>query len=165
MMVLSGDTMSDAPKLEEVKTKLPKDVALRQTQDLFLEGRQINALYIGSDDELKTANQRKSNWLGSAHELLRRIFDGNAVIDFFDGVTINVVRDSDPIDLQSETFHSEMNQRLERLRVIRRGIEEMSDSLSEPLSTARRAMPNPRPVANTNVISPITESGDVPTAT
>lgn len=128
MMFFSGETVaSDIPKLGSIKIKRAKALCLRRTQELFLEGRQINALYICTHDELRTAEKRKLDWHTSIHDLFEQLFDGSAVIDFFDEISINVLRDSEPIETLSEQFHNELNQRLERLRIIRRAIEDAAD--------------------------------------
>ena len=126
-MFLGGDVSTDAPTLVPLKLTVTKEVALKKVQEVFLEGRQINALYICTFDELGTAKQRKLQWLGQVNEVLSSVCAGTATSDFVDEVAINVLRDRDPIESHSELFHNELNQRLERLRLIRRGIEDASD--------------------------------------
>ena len=142
-MFLTSDIISETPAIGTIRLAVPKEQALRTTQALFLEGRQINALYICTHDELVTANERKLAWLSQADNLISTLFSGNVAIDFFDEVTINVVKDSAPIESQSELFHNEMNQRLERLREVRHAIEELPD---ETPTSRRPAAPSPKPV-------------------
>ena len=130
MFFSGGSVPSDTPKLGAVRLKHAKDFCLRQTQALFLEGRQINALYICTHEELRTAEQRKLHWTAAAHDLFEQLFQETSVTDFFDEITINVLRDSEPIETLSEQFHNEMNQRLERVRVVRHAIEEAADTVS-----------------------------------
>ena len=122
MMFLSSDVHGDAPKLGPIRLTVSKEEALRRTQELFLEGRQINTLYICTHEELQTANKRKLGWVASAAELLSAITSGNTASDYFDAVAVNVLKDSEPIEAHSEQFHNELNQRLERLRAIRKGM-------------------------------------------
>ena len=72
--------------------------------------------------------ERKLSWIASAHELLGKIIAGPEVVDFFDEVTISVLRASDPIEALCEQFHNELNQRLERLRMVRRTIENSTET-------------------------------------
>lgn len=149
MMFLSGDaTESELTKLGPVKLLVTKEDALRLTQGLFLEGRQINALYICTHDELKIAEKRKLSWHTSLHDCCTQIVEGNEAIDFLDEVTINVLKDSAPIEALSEQFHSELNQRLERLRTLRRVIENSPEFVGNPMGTAKHSRtPSPQPAA------------------
>ena len=163
-MFLGGDISTDAPKLVPLKLTVAKEVALKKVQEVFLEGRQINALYICTYDELQTAKQRKLQWLGQVNEVLTSVCAGTATSDFIDEVAINVLRDKDPIESHSELFHNELNQRLERLRLIRRGIEESSDPAADKSSKrgsrpGSPSSPAPQPLPDQQTTSPVeTES-------
>ena len=146
MMFLSSDVHGDAPKLGPIRLTVSKEEALRRTQELFLEGRQINALYICTHEELQTANKRKLGWVARAAELLSKVTHGNTAGDFFDKVVVNVLGDSDPIETHSEQYHAELNQRLERLRTIRKGIEDIAEAISGLGGVSKRpANPVPQP--------------------
>jgi len=180
MMFLGGDVSADSPKLAPLKLSVAKDLALKNLQEVFLEGRQINALYICTYDELQTALKRKLTWIGNVAEVLGSALVGQAAADYFDGITINVLRDRDPIESHSESFHNELNQRLERLRVIRRYMEDAADITATPAAApvapsagagpaVRPAMPvtpSPKPrlaeeVESTNVAPSPTENAGV----
>ena len=158
-MFLGGDVSTDAPTLVPLKLTVAKEVALKKVQEVFLEGRQINALYICTFDELGTAKQRKLQWLGQVNEVLTSVCAGTATSNFVDEVAINVLRDKDPIESHSELFHNELNQRLERLRLIRRGIEDASDPAA-PNSSKRDGRPGspsspvPKPLPGQELASP-----------
>lgn len=161
MMFLGGDVAVDSPKLIPLKLTVAKDAALKKVQEVFLEGRQINALYICTYDELETARKRKLAWLGQVSDVLSSICAGRTATDFFDEVAINVLRDKDPIESHSELFHNELNQRLERLRVIRRGVEDAVDPAaaaaraSAPLDRANSPrQATPKPVLGEDLTSP-----------
>jgi predicted nucleotide-binding protein len=147
MMFLGGDVSSDTPKLAPLKLATPKAAALKRLQDVFLEGRQINALYICTHEELQTAKQRKLDWLGKVNEVLTSVASGSAAADYFDSVSINVLRDRDPIESHSELFHNELNQRLERLRIVRRALEEIPEIAVEAAVEAASAEPAARPAS------------------
>ncbi len=143
-----------------LKLTVAKEVALKKVQEVFLAGRQINALYICTYDELETAKLRKLQWLGQVSEVLTSVSAGNAATDFIDEVAINVLRDKDPIESHSELFHNELNQRLERLRLVRRRIEEASDpAASKSSKNAGRpdapasSVPTPLPTRGKEPIS------------
>lgn len=154
MIFLGGEVSADSSKLAPVKLAAAKNIALKKVQDVFLEGRQINALYICTHDELQTARQRKLEWLSKVSEVLGSVIVGSSAFDYFDGISISVLRDRDPIESHSESFHNELNQRLERLRVIRRTMEDAADLVAAtdaavppdaPALSARPASPSPKP--------------------
>lgn len=142
-MLVTNGVDNDAPKLGPISLAIAKDQALRRLQELTMEGRQVNALYICTPDELSAANQRKLAFVTQCNSTLSTVILGGDVIDFFDEVIVTASKELDTVEAQAETFHQEMSQRLERLTRIRRAIE----MVSEPASAAKRpAPPVPQPV-------------------
>lgn len=164
-MVLSDGIGSDSSTLPPIKLAATKDAALRQIQELLLEGGQIDAHSIRTQGELTGAAARKTNWLVRVSQVLRTACTGPGTADFFNEIPLNLLNDSDSMESLSEFFHIEMNQCLERLRVIRKAIDDLPGT-TVPLPGVRRpAAPTPKPVeietpaAPTNTPSPTDGSG------
>ena len=137
MMFLSSDEEHlDSSKPDAIKLIVAKEQALRLTQELFLEGRQINSLYIRTREELIIAEKRRSAWVASASGLFGKIVSGVAVTGSFGNIAPGALKESDTVEALSEQFHNELNQRLERLRMIRTIIENADELASGDTATA-----------------------------
>ena len=136
MMSLPSDAAeSDSPGIEPIKLIIPKDQAMRVTQELFLKGRQINALYISTREQLDIAETRKRAWVAFASELFNNVVAGSDVLNYVGSISLRVPQETDSIETLSEQFHTELNQRLGRLRMVRQMIENGSDVVSENVAS------------------------------
>ena len=146
-MSMAGDAAkSDSPKIGPLKLIISRGEALRVTQELFLKGRQINSLYISTREQLDLAETRKRAWVASGYELFEKVVAGSDVLNYLGSISLSVRKETDSIETLSEQFHTELNQRLERLRMVRQMIENGSDLLDEDVDAsvpAARVAPNP----------------------
>lgn len=144
MMFISSDAAySDTPKLDAIKLIIPKEEAMRLTQELFLEGRQINSLYVSTREELAIAEGRKRSWVAAVYQLFNRIVSGTDVCDYLARISLSVLKDNEPLETLSEQFHNELNQRLERLRMVRRMIDNSSEGEGAVMNALRTRASEP----------------------
>ena len=162
-----------------IKLKISKDQALRVTQELLLKGRQINALYISTREQLYLAETRKRAWVAFASELFNNVVAGSDVLNYLGSISLSVPQETESIETLAEQFHTELNQRLERLRMVRQKIENGSDLVGEnaaadalmarvapipapeavpPAAPARALEPTPKPHPRSHAPTPATLS-------
>lgn len=147
-MFLSDESTLDTtgPKLGEVKLKVAKAGALKKMQELLFEGQNINALIICNHEELRTAEQRRLSWITSTHDELERISAGDELVDFIEEIAINALIDSLPIETLTGQFHNELNQRLERLRIIWQVLEKLPGTKEAVPTNRPPGQPFPQPM-------------------
>ena len=123
---------------------LPRAQAIRMLRTHLEKGLLIKRSRIRYVNDLEQARTAKGEWTSAVMDMLKRMFDSDAVADECQNWVGKVLPEYADLDLFIEHFYDEMDQRLRKLHAVLARVQELP---AEPAQTVRAAAEPQRPAA------------------
>ncbi|HEY7119778.1 MAG TPA: hypothetical protein VH475_24515 [Tepidisphaeraceae bacterium] len=135
------------------KLVMPRDKAIQQIRAQLEKGLEIKRSKIRYVNELERAREAKGEWTTAVMTLLKAAFSSGAVADECQNWVGKVLPEYADLNLFIEHFYDEMDQRLRKLHLVLKRVQELPDESQpkSPASTAKAAAATAQaaaPVAN-----------------
>lgn len=122
------------------KLTIPRAEALRMLKLQLEKGLEIKRAKIRYVPELERAREAKGEWATATLHMLRQMFNTNAVADECQAWHGKVLPEYADLNLFIEHFYDEMDQRLRKLHVVLRRVQETADEPARPIATPAAAV-------------------------
>jgi hypothetical protein len=139
-----------------------RNEAIKQIKAQLERGLEIKRAKIRYVPELEKAREAKGEWTTSTMDLLKRIFNSDAVADECQNWVGKVLPEYADLNLFIEHFYDEMDQRLRKLHAVLKQVQALPDDSGPKTLNPGAAMASATPAVAIAPASPVVQAAPMP---